>query len=249
MAARYERGLFDPDAPQGTSPVRPHHLGHRRRRLPPGGHLRRGVLARGPPEARQPRPAVGRQPHLHRGRHRDRGLRGHAASATRPTAGTCSASRRRRTATWTPRRCTRRSRRRKAETGRPSFIAVRSIIAWPAPNAQNTEAAHGSALGDEEVAATKRVLGFDPEQSLRGRRRGARAHPRRRSTAAVTLKQEWEKRFADWRTANPERAAEFDRIAAGELPEGWEDHLPSSRPARPWPPATRPARCCRRSAR
>ena len=51
-------------------------------------------------------------------------------------------------------------------TDRPSFIAMRSIIAWPAPNAQNTEAAHGSALGDDEVAATKRVLGFDPEQSF-----------------------------------------------------------------------------------
>ena len=51
-------------------------------------------------------------------------------------------------------------------TDRPSFIAMRSIIAWPAPNAQNTEAAHGSALGDDEVAATKRVLGFDPEKTF-----------------------------------------------------------------------------------
>ncbi|PIM66162.1 transketolase, partial [Streptomyces sp. JV178] len=52
------------------------------------------------------------------------------------------------------------------ETSRPSFIAMRTIIAWPAPNAQNTEAAHGSALGEEEIAATKRVLGFDANRTF-----------------------------------------------------------------------------------
>lgn len=67
MAARYERGLFDPEAAPGTSPFDHFVYAIMRRRLPPGGHLRGGVLARGPPEARQPRPAVGRQPHLHRG--------------------------------------------------------------------------------------------------------------------------------------------------------------------------------------
>ncbi len=114
----------------------------------------------------------------------------------------------------------------KAETGRPSFIAMRSIIAWPAPNAQNTEAAHGSALGDEEVAATKRVLGFDPEQSFEVPEE-VLAHTRAALDHGRDLKKEWEKGFADWRTTQPEHAAEFDRIAAGELPEGWADHLPS----------------------
>ncbi|MGW7075547.1 transketolase [Streptomyces sp. NPDC054866] len=113
----------------------------------------------------------------------------------------------------------------KAETERPSFIAMRSIIAWPAPNAQNTEAAHGSALGDEEVAATKRVLGFDPEQSFEVADE-VLAHTREALDRGRDAKAEWEKGFAAWRTANGERAAEFDRIAAGELPQGWEEKLP-----------------------
>lgn len=113
----------------------------------------------------------------------------------------------------------------KAETERPSFIAMRSIIAWPAPNAQNTEAAHGSALGDEEVAATKRVLGFDPEQNFEVADE-VLAHTRAALDRGRDAKAEWEKGFAAWRTADSERAAEFDRVAAGELPQGWEEKLP-----------------------
>ncbi|MFJ9891402.1 transketolase [Streptomyces sp. NPDC091287] len=119
----------------------------------------------------------------------------------------------------------------KAETERPSFIAARSIIAWPAPNAQNTEAAHGSALGDDEVAATKRVLGFDPEQTFEvaGEVIG---HTREALDRGREARAEWDKAFAAWRTANPERAASFDRIAAGELPAGWEEKLPVFEPGK-----------------
>lgn len=113
-----------------------------------------------------------------------------------------------------------------AETGRPSFIAARSIIAWPAPNAQDTEAAHGSALGEEEVAATKKVLGFDPEQHFFISDE-VLAHVRQASDRGRAAHAEWDKRFAEWRKANPERAAEFDRISAGRLPDGWEKALPS----------------------
>ncbi|MHC0432699.1 transketolase [Streptomyces sp. O3] len=113
----------------------------------------------------------------------------------------------------------------KAETERPSFIAVRSIIAWPAPHAQNTEASHGSALGDEEVAATKRVLGFDPEQTFEVSDEVI-GHTRKALDRGREVRAEWDKSFAAWRTANPERAAEFDRIHAGELPAGWEEKLP-----------------------
>nr|WP_202539860.1 transketolase [Streptomyces sp. SID4937] len=113
----------------------------------------------------------------------------------------------------------------KAETERPSFIAARSIIAWPAPNAQNTEAAHGSALGDEEIAATKRVLGFDPEQTFEVSDEVI-GHTREALDRGREARAEWDKAFAAWRTANPERAADFDRIAAGELPAGWEEKLP-----------------------
>ncbi len=112
-----------------------------------------------------------------------------------------------------------------AETERPSFIAARSIIAWPAPHAQNTEAAHGSALGEDEVAATKRVLGFDPEKSFDVSAEVI-GHTRKALDRGREARGEWEKTFAAWRTANPERAAEFDRIRAGELPAGWEEKLP-----------------------
>ncbi|MFF8611166.1 transketolase [Streptomyces sp. NPDC015350] len=119
----------------------------------------------------------------------------------------------------------------RAETGRPSFIAARSIIAWPAPNAQNTEASHGSALGDEEIAATKRVLGFDPEKTFEVADEVI-AHTREALDRGREARAEWEKGFAAWRTANPERAAEFDRISAGELPAGWEDKLPVFEPGK-----------------
>ncbi|MFD7557917.1 transketolase [Streptomyces sp. NPDC059835] len=114
----------------------------------------------------------------------------------------------------------------KAETGRPSFIAARSIIAWPAPHAQGTEASHGSALGDDEVAATKRVLGFDPEQTFEVSDEVI-AHTRALGDRGREARAEWEKEFSAWRTAHPEHAASFDRINANELPAGWEDKLPS----------------------
>ncbi|MGA6197600.1 transketolase [Streptomyces avermitilis] len=113
----------------------------------------------------------------------------------------------------------------KAVTDKPSFIAMRSIIAWPAPHAQNTEAAHGSALGEDEVAATKRVLGFDPEKSFEVVEE-VLAHTREALDRGREAKAEWEKGFAAWRTAQPERAAEYERIAATELPAGWEEKLP-----------------------
>ncbi|MEO3777894.1 transketolase [Micromonospora sp. B11E3] len=114
----------------------------------------------------------------------------------------------------------------KAETGRPSFIALRTIIGWPAPNKKNTGKIHGSALGAEEVAATKQLLGFDPAQTFQveeevlGRarqvlQRGARAQ------------QEWDAAYGNWAKANPERKALWDRMAARTLPQGWADALPT----------------------
>ncbi|NEE34319.1 transketolase, partial [Streptomyces sp. SID7982] len=98
-------------------------------------------------------------------------------------------------------------------------------------NAQNTEAAHGSALGDDEVAATKRVLGFDPEQTFEVSDEVI-GHTREALDRGREARAEWDKSFAAWRTANPERAASFDRIAAGELPEGWEEKLPVFEPGK-----------------
>ncbi|MEU3511846.1 transketolase [Streptomyces longwoodensis] len=119
----------------------------------------------------------------------------------------------------------------KQVTDRPSFIAMRSIIAWPAPNAQNTEAAHGSALGDEEVAATKRVLGFDPEKTFEVADE-VLAHTRKALDRGRAARAVWEKSYQQWRDDNPERAAEYDRIAEGELPTGWEEKLPVFEPGK-----------------
>jgi transketolase len=113
----------------------------------------------------------------------------------------------------------------RAETHRPSIIAVRTIIGWPAPNKQNSGAAHGSALGESEIRSTKQILGFDPDvhfavspQVLEHARavveRGRDAH------AA------WQSRFDAWAAANPERAALLDRMSRRELPGGWSSHLP-----------------------
>ncbi|MFB7760397.1 transketolase [Streptomyces xiamenensis] len=113
-----------------------------------------------------------------------------------------------------------------AVTDRPSIVAARSIIAWPAPNAQNTEAAHGSALGAEEVAATKELLGFDPTKTFEVSDEVI-AHTRAATVRGQRARAAWDEELAAWREANPERAAEFDRIRAARLPEGWEKALPS----------------------
>jgi transketolase len=113
----------------------------------------------------------------------------------------------------------------KAETERPSFIALRTIIGWPAPNKQNTGKAHGAALGDEEIAATKRILGLDPDVSF-DVPKDVLAHARQIAVRGRALRAEWDLRFEAWRAANPERAAEFDRISARRLPEGWAAKLP-----------------------
>ncbi|MFD5064916.1 transketolase [Streptomyces sp. NPDC058394] len=110
-------------------------------------------------------------------------------------------------------------------TDRPSFIAMRSIIAWPAPHAQNTEASHGNALGADEVAATKRVLGFDPDKDFEVDDE-VLAHARGARTRGHSVKAAWNEVFEAWRSANPERATEFDRISKGALPTGWDDELP-----------------------
>ena len=115
------------------------------------------------------------------------------------------------------------------ETSRPSLISLRTIIGWPAPTKQNTGAAHGSALGAEEVAATKKILGFDPAVSFPTEDEAV-AHARRVADRGKRAHAEWDEAFAAWSQANPERRKLFDRLAAGRQPEGWTDALPSFPP-------------------
>jgi transketolase len=114
----------------------------------------------------------------------------------------------------------------KAVTDKPSFIVLRTIIGWPAPNKQNSMAAHGSALGDAEVEATKEILGFDPKVTFPVEEE---ALNRAREVAArgKAVHAEWNEQFAAWEKANPERGALFARLLQRNLPEGWEAALPS----------------------
>jgi transketolase len=114
----------------------------------------------------------------------------------------------------------------KAETGRPSFILLRTIIGYPAPNKMNTGKAHGAALGAEEVAAVKKILGFDPERSFQVDDEVIE-HTRKAIERGRAARAEWEKKYEAWAAANPERKALADRISTRSLPEGWAEKLPS----------------------
>ncbi|HEY0903562.1 MAG TPA: transketolase [Marmoricola sp.] len=116
-----------------------------------------------------------------------------------------------------------------AETERPSLILLRTIIAWPAPNAQNTGAAHGSALGAEEVAATKRLLGFDPDKTFEVSDE-VLAHTRSLVDRGKVAQSAWDERFTAWAEADAERAALFARLSTRTLPEGWTRALPDFDP-------------------
>ncbi|MGY1693882.1 MULTISPECIES: transketolase [unclassified Geodermatophilus] len=114
----------------------------------------------------------------------------------------------------------------KAETGRPSIIVLRTVIAWPAPNKQNTGAAHGSALGEDEVRATKEVLGFDPEKTFDVDDE-VLAHARSVVDAGQKAHAEWQQRFDAWAQQNAERAALLERMRERRLPEGFAEGLPT----------------------
>ncbi|MFC8989133.1 transketolase [Streptomyces sp. NPDC057115] len=230
MAARYERGLFDPEAPQGESP-----FDHYVYCIAGDGCLQEGISAEASSMAGHQK--LGNLVLLWDDNHI-------SIEGDTETAVSEDTVKRYEAYGWHVQRVAPKPdgdldphalydaiEEAKKVTDRPSFIAMRSIIAWPAPNAQNTEAAHGSALGEEEVAATKRVLGFDPEQSFEVSDEVI-AHTRKALERGSRAKAEWEKSFQEWRSANPERAAEFDRVSAGELPKGWEDSIPVFEPGK-----------------
>ncbi|MGW1159890.1 transketolase [Streptomyces sp. NPDC002513] len=224
MASRYERGLFDPDAAQGASP-----FDHFIYCIAGDGCLQEGISAEASSLAGHQK--LGNLIMLWDDNHI-------SIEGDTETAISEDTVKRYEAYGWHVQRVAPKPdgdldphalydaiEEAKKVTDRPSFIAMRSIIAWPAPHAQNTGAAHGSALGEEEVAATKRVLGFDPEKHFEVTDE-VLAHTREALERGREAKAAWEKTFQAWRTASPERAAEFDRISKGELPTGWEEKLP-----------------------
>lgn len=112
-----------------------------------------------------------------------------------------------------------------SETERPSFIRVKTVIGYPAPNKMNTGGVHGAALGDDEVAATKEVLGFDPERSFHIDDEVI-AHTRKLRERGAEKHSAWQKKFDEWAAANPENKALFDRMHARELPQDFDAELP-----------------------
>jgi transketolase len=117
----------------------------------------------------------------------------------------------------------------KAVTDKPSIIVLRTIIGFPAPTMMNTGAVHGAALGDDEVAAVKKALGFDPEKTFEvtdeviEHTRGLQARGRAAHEA-------WSKDFDAWSEREPDRRRLLDRLTEGTLPDGWTDVLPTWEP-------------------
>jgi transketolase len=117
----------------------------------------------------------------------------------------------------------------KAATDRPSFISLRTIIGYPAPKLMNTGKAHGAALGDEEVAAVKNILGFDPDKKFEVRDE-VLAHTRKLVDRGKEAHEKWQAEFDAWVQREPERKALLDRLTAQQLPDGWDADIPSWEP-------------------
>ena len=201
MAARYERGLFDPEAPEGESP-----FDHTIWAIVSDGDLQEGVSAEASSLAGHQK--LGNLVFLYDDNHIS--IEGDTATAfSEDVLGRYEAY------GWHVQRIEPAPagdidvhalhaalKAAQAETERPSIIAMRTIIAWPAPNAQNTEASHGSALGADEIAATKRILGFDPEQSFEVADE-VLAHSRRALDRGAEAHAAWDKQLGELARRQP----------------------------------------------
>ncbi|MCQ9131611.1 MULTISPECIES: transketolase [Streptomyces] len=230
MAARYERGLFDPDSPAGESP-----FDHTVWGIVSDGDLQEGVSAEASSLAGHQK--LGNLVLVYDDNRIS--IEGDTATAfSEDVLGRYAAY------GWHTQRVEPAEdgdvdvpalyaalTAARAETGRPSIISLRTIIAWPAPNAQGTGAAHGAALGADEVAATKRVLGFDPERAFQVGD-DVLAHTRAALDRGAEAHAAWDKQLDAWRGTDPGRAELFDRVVAGQLPEGWQDELPVFEPGK-----------------
>ncbi len=119
----------------------------------------------------------------------------------------------------------------KKETTKPSLIRMKSVIAWPAPQAQGTASSHGSALGDEEVAATKVALGLNPEEKF-AMPADLLAHARLVKDRAAQVRKVWDAKFAAWQSSNPEQSKLLTRLRTKALPAGWDADIPTFAPGK-----------------
>jgi transketolase len=114
----------------------------------------------------------------------------------------------------------------KGVTDKPSIIAVRTVIGWPAPTLQNTGKAHGSALGDDEIRKTKQILGFDPDVQFNVDDE-VLAHARKVIDRNRAVHAEWQKSYDAWAAANPKGFELHERLKNRTLPTGWTEALPT----------------------
>ena len=234
MAARYERGLFDPDAPAGTSPF-DHHIFV----VASDGDIEEGVTSEASSLAATQQ--LGNLLVFWD----DNKISIEDDTEIALTEDVCA---RYRAYGWHVQQVDGGENisgieaaiaAAKAVTDRPSFIALRTIIGYPAPTKMNTGGIHGSALGADEVAATKAALGFDPARSFAvaddviGHTRALRERGRAARAA-------WQADFDAWAAREPQRRALLDRLTSGALPEDWATALPSWEPTAKGP-ATRAA--------
>lgn len=113
----------------------------------------------------------------------------------------------------------------KKVTDKPTLIALKTVIGWPAPNKQNTGGIHGSALGGDEVKAVKEILDFDPDKSFQIDE-DILSHTRQVQERSRREREEWTKSFEAWQAKNPEAASLYARLSQGELPENYKDSFP-----------------------
>ncbi|MDI9952302.1 transketolase [Rhodococcus sp. IEGM 1305] len=114
-------------------------------------------------------------------------------------------------------------------TDKPSMILLRTIIGFPAPTKMNTGAAHGAALGADEVAAVKKALGFDPDKTFEVAEEVI-AHTRKVVERGAQAHKEWQAQYDEWTQRAPEGKKLLDRLIGRDLPAGWADVLPTWEP-------------------
>jgi transketolase len=224
MAARYERGLFDPDAAAGTSP-----FDHRIYVIASDGDIEEGVTSEASSLAavQQLGNLIVFYDHNQISIEDDTDIALCEDTAARYEA-----------YGWHVQRIEGGENvvgieeaiaKAQAVTDKPSFISVRTIIGYPAPKLMNTGKAHGAALGDEEVAAVKEILGFDPDKTFEVRD-DVIAHTRELVQRGKEAHDKWNGDFEAWAKREPERKKLLDRLLAHELPDGWDADIPHWQP-------------------
>ena len=119
----------------------------------------------------------------------------------------------------------------KKEISRPSLIRMKSVIAWPAPKARGTAASHGSALGEDEIKQTKVELGLNPDEDF-AMPADVLAHARLVKDRGAHARAQWNEKFEQWRTSNPDKASLLARLQSRSLPTGWDSNLPVFAPGK-----------------